>query len=195
MCTQSQKVACWNSCHLVKAELYTTKGNLVKIAYTMSSSPGDTDEVLARLAARLADRGLRTCGVAQINTANEECQHPCDMDVKVLPDGPVIRISQSLGREAKGCRLNPAALEEAVAVVIRHLADGADVLILNKFGKHEADGRGFRDVIAQALSQEIPVITGVNKQNLEAFITFTDGIAEQVTADVDVLDAWLNTTA
>ncbi len=167
----------------------------MKIAYTMSPNPGDTDEVLGRLAARLAKRGLRTCGVVQINTAREDCQHPCDMDVKVLPDGPVIRISQSLGREAKGCRLNPEALEGAVAEVIKRLAEGVDVFILNKFGKHEADGRGFRDVIAEALSQDIPVITGLNKQNQEAFMTFTDGIAEQVSADVDVLAEWLDTTA
>jgi len=167
----------------------------VKIAYTMSPNPGDTDETLARLAARLTDRGLRTCGVAQINTESKDCLHPCDMDVKVLPDGPVIRISQSLGREAKGCRLNPEALEGAVALVGAHLAKGADVLILNKFGKHEADGRGFRDVIAEALSLEIPVITGVNQQNLEAFATFTDGMAEQVSPNLDALTDWLNTSS
>ena len=28
---------------------------------------------------------------------------------------------------------------------------GADVLIVNKFGKHEAEGRGFRMVVAEAL--------------------------------------------
>ncbi len=167
----------------------------MKIAYTMSPSPGDTDEILAGLAARLINRGLRTCGVVQINTAGEDCQHPCDMDVKVLPDGPVIRISQSLGREAKGCRLTPEALEGAVGIVIAHLARGADVLILNKFGKHEADGRGFRDVIGEALSQDIPVITGVNKQNLEAFMTFTDGLAVQVSPEVDALDEWLDTSS
>jgi nucleoside-triphosphatase THEP1 len=168
------------------------KENHMRIAYTMSPSPGDTDEVLARLAAKLAKNGLRTCGIAQINTANIDCQFPCDMDVQVLPDGPTIRISQSLGREAKGCRLDPAALEDAVADVNTRLQNGADVLILNKFGKHEADGRGFRDVIAEALSQDIPVITGVNKQNLDAFMKFTGGIAEQVPATIDELTNWLD---
>jgi len=166
----------------------------MKIAYTMSPNPGDTDEILARLAEKLAKSGLRTCGIAQINTANTDCQFPCDMDVQVLPDGPTIRISQSLGREAKGCRLDPAALEDAVAAVNTRLQNGADVLILNKFGKHEADGRGFRDVIAEALSQDIPVITGVNKQNLDAFNEFTGGIAVQVPATIDELSNWLDST-
>jgi nucleoside-triphosphatase THEP1 len=164
----------------------------MKIAYTMSSGPGDTDQVLAGLAAHLAEKGLRTCGVAQINTQREDCSFPCDMDVQVLPDGPIIRISQSLGREAKGCRLNPEALEMAVAEALNRLNTGVDVVIINKFGKHEADGRGFRDLIAEALSRDIPVVIGVNKQNLEAFQEFTAGQAVHVSATVDDLSLWLD---
>ena len=69
----------------------------MKIAYTMSRGRGDTDLLLARLAERLLARGCRVSGTVQINT---ECDAdgPCDMDVRVLPDGPVIRISQSLGK-------------------------------------------------------------------------------------------------
>ncbi|MFK5997782.1 MAG: DUF2478 domain-containing protein [Rhodobacterales bacterium] len=163
----------------------------MKIAYTMSPTPGDTDQILARLATKLAEAGLRTCGVAQINTNREDCQHPCDMDVKVLPDGPVIRISQSLGREARGCRLNPEALETAVAAALQRLSQGVDVVILNKFGKHEADGRGFRDLIAEAISRDVPVITGVNRTNLAAFLEFTDGYAVEVPATVEALNEWL----
>jgi len=164
----------------------------MKIAYTMSPTPGDTDQILERLATRLAADGLRTCGVAQINTNREDCQHPCDMDVKVLPDGPVIRISQSLGREAKGCRLNPEALETAVVAALQRLSEGADVVILNKFGKHEADGRGFRDLIAEAMSRDVPVITGVNRTNLAAFLEFTGGYAVEVPASVEALNDWVN---
>ncbi len=121
----------------------------MKLAYTMSQTAGDLDLVLFYLANDLAAKGWKTAGVVQINTERETC-HPCDMDVLILPDGPTIRISQSLGREAKGCRLDPAALEKAVAAVAQRLAGEVDVLIVNKFGKHEADGRGFRDVIAEA---------------------------------------------
>ena len=166
----------------------------MKIAYTMSPNQGDTDQILARLAAKLMTGGVHACGVVQINTEKEDSRHLCDMDVQVLPDGPVIRISQSLGPEARGCRLDPSALEDAVAEVAARLGNGVDVLILNKFGKHEADGRGFRDLIAQALSRGIPVITGVNKQNLESFLEFSDGFASQVSPDIDALSEWLNAT-
>ena len=138
----------------------------MKIAYTMSPGRGDMDLVLARLSEHLAEAGLRTCGVVQINTEIGEGRH-CDMDVKVLPEGPMIRISQSLGPESRGCRLDPEGLESAVGHVASRLAQGADVLIVNKFGKQEADGRGFREVIGEALASGVPVIVGVNGSHVE----------------------------
>jgi hypothetical protein len=65
--------------------------------------------------------------------------------VRVLPEGAILRISQVLGPQARGCRLVPAALETAVVLVVAGLSCGADLLIVNKFGKHEAEGGPRRD--------------------------------------------------
>lgn len=164
---------------------------MMDIAYTMASGRGDTDLLLHNLAHRLIAEGLRPAGAVQINT-KRDCDGPCDMDVKVLPDGPVIRISQSLGPEAKGCRLDPSALEAAVGHVEAVLATGADCLIVNKFGKHEADGRGFRPLIAEALARDIPVLVGLNQLNAPAFEAFTSGMAREVKPDAAALGAWLH---
>lgn len=161
----------------------------MNIAYISSAGQGDTDLVLEKFATLLKADGIKTCGVVQVNSDRENC-HKCDMDVVVLPDGPVIRISQSLGKDAKGCRLDPAALEGAVSEVEVRLKDHADILIVNKFGKHEANGRGFRDVIATACEREIPVVVGVSKLNVEAFQEFCDGAAVLVQADAAALAVW-----
>ncbi|MDR9395681.1 MAG: DUF2478 domain-containing protein [Roseovarius sp.] len=162
----------------------------MRIGYITSDGRGDMDLVLHGLATRAAARGLRLCGIVQTNSNCAEGR-PCDMDVRILPDGPVIRISQSLGVGARGCRLDAGALEQAVAHTAARLAEGCDLLIVNKFGKQEADGRGFRGLIAEALGAGIPVLVGVNRLNLDRFEAFTDGIAEPVTADSDALEAWL----
>ena len=161
----------------------------MKIAYTKAPGKGDMDALLAQVADVLAGQGLKACGTVQINS---ECASggPCDMDVRVLPDGPVIRISQSLGKDARGCRLDPDALEQAIALSQPRLY-GSDVLIVNKFGKHEASGRGFRDLIAQALSDEIPVVVGLNALNEEAFTDFTGGIAEEIAPDAQGIAQWV----
>ncbi|WP_112323036.1 DUF2478 domain-containing protein [Oceanibium sediminis] len=161
----------------------------MNIAFTMAPGRGDTDLFLYALAQDLAARGYRTCGTVQKNTACDDRR--CDMDIKILPDGPVLRISQSLGRDARGCRLDPSALETAVGLAAARLGEGADVLIVNKFGKHEVDGRGFRGVIAEALAMDIPVIVGLNSMNAEAFHTFTGGCAVQLKPDRKDILAWL----
>lgn len=162
----------------------------MKLAYTMAPGRGDTDLVLERLATELAARGLRCCGTVQINS--ERCDAgPCDMDVRVLPDVAVLRISQDLGPQARGCRLDPAALETAVGLVAASLSSGADLLIVNKFGKHEAEGRGFRDVIAQAVATDVPVLVGLNALNRLAFEAFAEGLAIQLPSDPAVLMAWV----
>lgn len=162
----------------------------MNLAYTMASGRGDTDLILLKLAKVLATRGLRCCGTVQINSERVDTG-PCDMDVQVLPDGPVLRISQDLGRSARGCRLDPAALEAAVALVSSSLVLGADVLIVNKFGKHEAEGRGFRAVIAEALSKGIPVVVGVNALNLPAFEEFSEGLGRCLPCEIAALADWV----
>lgn len=164
----------------------------MRLAYTISEKPGQTDRTLAALAEALTDQGVVLAGVVQTNS--ERCDHHlCDMDVRVLPAGPVYRISQSLGKAARGCRLDPGALEQAVGAVAGTL-DGAEVMIVNKFGKHEADGRGFRPLIAEALARDIPVVLGVSKLSLTAFLDFAGGAAEFVEPSPAALLTWVKTS-
>lgn len=164
----------------------------MQLAYVRNPERGATDRLLSGLADRLLEIGIRTAGIVQIN--EEICDTElCDMDVKVLPDGDCIRISQSLGKDSRGCRLDPAALERAVALVQESLQQEPkpQVLLVNKFGKHEADGRGMRVVFADALERGIPVVSGVNGMNLDAFHEFSGGIAEAAPLDIEELVGWV----
>lgn len=149
--------------------------------------PGATDAALARIAARLAARGLVVAGAVQANT-DRPGRGACDMDLAVLRGGGRYRISQALGAGSEGCRLDAGALELAVADVAGRLA-GADVLVLNKFGKHEGAGRGFRGVIAEALERGMPVVLGLHPKNAAAFRAFAGDLADSVTETS--VPAWL----
>lgn len=162
----------------------------MQIAYTIAPGRGDTDLLLHGLARDLIARGLRLCGTTQVNSETKEA-HPCDMDIQVLPDGPTLRISQNLGAGSKGCRLNPSVLEEAVGIVEADLRHGADLLIINKFGKHEAEGRGFRGVIAEAISKGIPVLVGTNSLNRDAFLEFVGSDVIELQPMNEALQGWV----
>lgn len=161
----------------------------MNIGFVMAETRGAADLVLSQLAARLAGQGVRVAGLVQTNTDRGQ-DHHCDMDVQVLPAGPVFRISQVLGAGSKGCRLNPDALERAVTCVEAVLDAETDLLIINKFGKHEGEGRGFRETIARALELGVPVLMGVNGLNLAAFQDFAGDIPVQIPATVAALERW-----
>ncbi|MGB3555004.1 MAG: DUF2478 domain-containing protein [Jannaschia sp.] len=162
----------------------------MRLAYTMADVPGALDPLLHDVAMAALGRGLRVAGIVQVNRDRPGCAR-CDMDAVVLPHGPVIAISQSLGPQARGCRLDADGLETAVAATQARLTDGADLLIVNKFGKQEAAGRGFRPVIAEALAAGVDVLVGVNGLNLGALREFADGIGTQVSSDAGSLAAWI----
>jgi len=58
--------------------------------------------------------------------------------------------------------MDAGALEEAVGIALARLAeDGADLIVLNKFGLSETQGRGFRALIVDALGRDVPVLVGL----------------------------------
>ena len=145
------------------------------LGYVTGGERGQADVVLAEVAAQLRPEGVALAGVVQVNEEFDPAR-PCHMDLHILTGTEVVRISQNLGALSKGCRLDPAGLEQAVGLVARALEAGPELLIVNKFGKQEADGRGFRPLIGQALAAGIPVLTAVNVGNRAAFEKFADGL-------------------
>ncbi|MFD1881829.1 DUF2478 domain-containing protein [Paracoccus pacificus] len=156
---------------------------------TAKDGAGRADALLVAVADRLAAAGVDLAGAVQINTDRGE-NSPCDMDLRVLGDGPVLRISQNLGGGAEGCRLDTGALETAVGLVGARLDAGAELVILNKFGKHEAAGRGFRTAIAQALEADVPVLLAVPASVMPAFQAFAGDLAVPLGSGEDAVFGW-----
>jgi hypothetical protein len=160
----------------------------MRIGYISLPGKGATDASLASAVARMQAAGLRLAGTVQTNPPHPG-RDTCDMDVRVLPDGPVLRISQDLGAGARGCRLDGGALETAVIEVTQRL-DGAQVLVVNKFGKQEATGRGLVPVIAEAVGRGLPILVGVNGLNLPGFLQFAAGLAEALPSAPAAVADW-----
>lgn len=160
----------------------------MKIAYVTLQGRGRTDALIAAVAETLMARGLRLAGTVQSNHDRPD-RRKCDMDLRVLPDGPTLRISEDRGELARGCILDSGALEQTVFEVERRL-DGADILIVNKFGKRESEGKGLVPVIAEALHRDIPVLVGVNGLNLAAFLAFAGEEIEGLSPCLDSVTAW-----
>jgi nucleoside-triphosphatase THEP1 len=159
------------------------------LAYVTGEGRGANDLLLAEVATRLQARGWPLAGVVQHNT-EAMGQSKCDMDLQVLGRPKSVRISQRLGAGARGCRLDPAGLESAVALVEQVLTADTRLMIVNKFGKTEVEGRGFRALIGEALALGVPVLVGVKDENLPGFLEFAQGLAKALPADPDAILDW-----
>ena len=147
------------------------------------------DALIAQCAAGLVASGYRLGGVVQSN-AHRRGRRRCDMYVNDLLSGDEIKISLDRGNEARGCRLDPDAFARIDAWIERAVLERVDLLIVNKFGREEAHGRGLRSVIAEALIVEIPLVIGVSRRNLYDFLTFVGDSATRLRPDIEAITAW-----
>lgn len=138
----------------------------------------DTDRAMAQLRDRLARQGVRLSGVIQHHTVTPSSRP--QMWLTGACGGFSTQISQDLGPGATGCRLDADALERAVAHVTGTLAQ-ADILFVNRFGTHEAMGRGFAPLMAQAVESGQTVIIAVAPDKRDAFENFSGQYAAWVT--------------
>jgi hypothetical protein len=164
------------------------------LAYFTGAARGSGDRLLVEVVTRLQGQGLRLCGSVQFNSESPGAAR-CDMDLRLLTGADTVRISQNLGRASTGCRLDPGALERAVGLVAATLDAAPDLLVVNKFGKQEVEGRGFRPLIGEALARGIPVLTSVTAGNRAAFLAFCDGLAEELVPSVDAICGWAEAQA
>lgn len=160
----------------------------MKLAYVTLQGRGRTDALIASVADQLTKDGVRLAGTVQSNIERPD-RRKCDMDLIILPDGPVVRISEDRGDLARGCMLDSGALEQTVVAVQQRL-EGARMLVVNKFGKREAEGRGLVPVIAEALELGLPVLIGVNGLNLAAFLAFAGEEVSPLPADAVIVADW-----
>ncbi|MGB5557121.1 MAG: DUF2478 domain-containing protein [Paracoccaceae bacterium] len=72
----------------------------MRIAVVASDDQDTSNAALRQLASTLTHTGWRLAGTVQTNV-DKPGYHHCDMDVRVLSDGPVIRISQTQRRRIR----------------------------------------------------------------------------------------------
>ncbi len=149
----------------------------------------DVNGVLWRIARRLRQRGVALAGAVQQNVAtSREC---CEqMNLIDLRTERVVEISQDLGPHARGCRLDQRGLAEASEIIARAIATGADLVIINKFGKAESEGEGLLSCFADAVAADIPVLTSVRPPYLEAWQAFHGGLAIELPPSADAILDW-----
>jgi nucleoside-triphosphatase THEP1 len=145
-------------------------------------------EIMKHVVGYCRMRGMRLAGVIQYRSRYPN--HRCDMVLEDLMTGRRISIFASRGRGAKGCQLDEYAMLQTVSEIELALKNSPELLVLNKFGKMEAEGMGMRDLIAQAICMGVPVIVGVPERNLRVWREFAGEFSVELNSSGGV-DEWL----
>jgi hypothetical protein len=147
------------------------------------------DRVLEDTAHTLQARGYRVGGYLQRQApATDGCCAP--MYLEHIENGERSCISQALGAGARGCRLDPRALARLSASLLAELEAGMQLLVLNRFGKGESEGQGFRALIERAFQGGIPVLTAVRPGYMQAWRAFGGDYAQELRLDRGHVLAW-----
>ncbi len=135
-------------------------------------------------------RRLTLSGVLQ-HPAFEGADRRCDVLLEDLATGHRTLLFENRGAGARGCRLDVAALLEASVKIESSLEHDPALLVLNKFGKVEAEGGGMCGLMAKALERGIPAIIGVPARNLNAWRDFAGEFSVEFSEDADQIAKWL----
>ena len=106
------------------------------------------DALLCEVAAALKAEGVKLAGAVQWNVERVG-RSRCDMLLEDLATGRRIDASD-INRASTGCRLDAWALEDAAGLVASSIMPGVGLVIMNRFGKQEVAGQGFRAAIEAA---------------------------------------------
>ena len=137
------------------------------------------DSVLREVAARMLEAGLTLAGLVQHNRMRT-ARSRCDMMLEDLSTGDLVEISEDRGAHARGCILMVDQLLRAMETVRSGLAFAPDLVILNKFGKTESEGRGLRSLIAEVVGSELPLLIAVPFRNLDSWRAFASDFSHEV---------------
>lgn len=139
----------------------------------------DVDGLLLASCKQLRSIGFRIGGVIQRSTGRSG-QCVTSVHVVDVSSGNVFDIWENRGACASGCRLDGQGLIDAEPGILAAIADGVDLLVINRFGRAESLGRGLIDCFAAALEAGIPVLTAVRAPYEEAWNAFHGGLAQSL---------------
>src|SRR5262249_10275050 len=113
-----------------------------------------------------------------------------NLSAMLVHSGEELSLFQDLGTCSRGCRLDVGRLLDAGMRIAEEIDHGADLVIINRFGKQEREGKGLAYAFERALDADIPVVIAVPVKRFADWIKFSGGMSVKLTCDRPSLVRW-----
>jgi Protein of unknown function (DUF2478) len=164
--------------------MFDSQCDLAALVYQQDQDP---DGILREFASDLNARGYRAVGLVQ---TGRHCLDAPKLSAMLVHTGRELQLFQDRGACATGCRLDVGQLLDAGAEVASAIEEGADLVIVNRFGRQEREGKGLSYLVERALSADIPVVIAVPNHRFADWIRFADGMSVKLACEREALEAW-----
>ncbi|MGB0747792.1 MAG: DUF2478 domain-containing protein [Magnetospiraceae bacterium] len=163
----------------------------LRAAGVLCDPRGDGPEVMRRFAESLAAQGVRVAGLVQ-EVLQFDDGTKRGIDIIDLADGIRLPLSRYTREQLQNrvCTLDTQVLAEASGTLRRALQNGADLIIVEKFGVHERKGRGLHTELSEIILAGIPLLAAVPRSAAEDWEAFTGGLAPLIPASPVALAQW-----
>jgi hypothetical protein len=151
----------------------------------------DVDAIFAEAVTQLRRDGVRVAGLSQ-KFAGEARNGKRSVWLENLASGALIRLDRPRGPGASGCILDPDALARAACVLRQAIALDPDLILVNRFGHAESEGRGLRAEIAEAICAGLPLLIAVRYNLLPAWEEFLGGPAHILLPSSQAVQCWVH---
>lgn len=150
----------------------------------------DIDRLLVDICRGLSERGCNIGGLVQISTGDRGGGCADTTHLVDLRSSRAFDIWTDRGPCARGCRLDEDGLALAEPVLSQAIADGVDLLVINRFGRAESQARGLRPYFEAAVTSDIAVLTAVREPYQMAWSDFHGGIGAELSPDAGEVLRW-----
>lgn len=157
---------------------------------------GASGAVIQELLRRFVDRWVMSCRLAGVIEQRTETGEAAQKTTRleIVSDGDTFPLFQVLGAGSTGCCLDSVGPVQAGEAVSRHIADGCDLVVLNKFGKLEAESRsGLLSAFVSAVEHNVPVLTAVSPRYKAAWSSFASPFFMFLPPEDTAIDQWWRT--
>ncbi|HVY56673.1 MAG TPA: DUF2478 domain-containing protein [Xanthobacteraceae bacterium] len=161
------------------------------VAAVVYGADDDPDGLLRAFADDVQRSGFRVVGLVQAGHVSDPAQER--LPAVALPTRAPVSLRHIRERAPGGCHLDEAQLAETRRTIAVAMSDGADLVIINRFGKLEAAGAGLVEEIKRAVVADIPVLIAVPHWHFRTWTRFCAGMTVKLACSREAIDAWWGT--
>lgn len=152
------------------------------------------DALIGGVVRDLQKRGARVAGVVQSKGPTPGCSGP-DVGLEAIGGLWNMPIMEYRGTQSQGCRLDYRAMSEATVWLENAMEQPFDILVLNRFGRAESEGGGFRKILARCAELERPALVPVRADYIDAWCEFHGGMGDVLPPDHAAIIDWYSRVA